>query len=110
MEIPEKGPLRALSTRDGSVETLLQSSLEPGRIRSEAAGKDTVSLTETGREFRTAVHHVHGLPEIREDRVMQIKRRLEEGSYRIEGHRIAVDMINETLENNHVLKHIDTKI
>ena len=40
---------------------------------------------------------------------MQLKRQLEEGTYLVKGHQIAVNMINETLENNNVLKHIDTK-
>ena len=56
----------------------------------------------------TAVEHAYLLPEIREDRVMRLKRQLEEGSYRVKGNRIAVNMINETMENNHVLKHLDT--
>jgi anti-sigma28 factor (negative regulator of flagellin synthesis) len=36
-----------------------------------------------------------------------LKRRLEEGTYRLEGRRIAASMINEAVENNHILDHID---
>ena len=110
MEIPEKGPLQSLPARNRSAEALSQSPAEPTGAQEKAAEKDTVSLTESGRGFKAAVQHVHLLPDVREDRVMQLKRQLEEGTYRVKGHRIAVNMIDETLENNNVLNHIDTKV
>ena len=108
MEIPAKGPLPSVPARNRPAEALPQPPVEPTGEQRRTAEKDTISLTESGREFKAAVEHSHLLPEIREDRVMRFKRQLEEGSYRVKGHRIAVNMINETLENNHVLKHIDT--
>jgi len=109
MEIPEKGPLQPLPVHNRSTEDMPQSPVKPTGARRKPAEKDTVSLTERGREFVDATEHAHLLPEIREDRVMQLKRQLEEGTYRVKRHRIAVNMINETLENNLVLNHIDTQ-
>ncbi len=109
MEIPEKGPLQSLPAQNRSIEAVTPPPPETTGAPSKTAEKDTVSLTERGRAFKAAAEHAHSLPEIREDRVMQLKRKLEEGTYRVKGHRIAVNMINETLENNRVLKHIDTK-
>ncbi|MCB2147981.1 MAG: flagellar biosynthesis anti-sigma factor FlgM [Deltaproteobacteria bacterium] len=110
MEIPEKGPLPSPPTHNRAAEELPHPTVEPtAGVQRKTAGRDIVSLTERGREFKAAAELVHLLPEIREDRVMQLKRQLEEGTYRVKGHRIAVNMINETMENNYVLKHIDTK-
>jgi len=109
MEIPEKGPLQTLPAQNRSTEDAPQLPAEPIGAQRKPAEKDTVSLTKRGREFMDAAELAHLLPEIREDRVMQLKRQLEEGTYRVKGHRIAVNMLNETLENNHVLKHIDTQ-
>ena len=110
MEIPEKGPLPSPPSPNRSAEELPHPTAQPtADVRRKTSGRDIVSLTERGREFKAAAELVHLLPEIREDRVMQLKRQLEEGTYLVKGHQIAVNMINETLENNNVLKHIDTK-
>lgn len=109
MNIPEKGPLPSVITQNRSTEDVPQPKAESIGAMSRTAERDIVSLTEKGREFKAAAEQMHSLPEIREDRVMLLKRQLEEGTYRVKGHRIAVNMINETLENNYVLKHIDAQ-
>ena len=109
MEIPEKGPLHSLPAQHRPIEEVTRPPTETTAAPRKAEEKDTVSLTERGRAFRAAADRAHLLPDIREDRVMQLKRKLEEGTYRISGHRIAVNMINEALENNQVLEHIDTQ-
>ncbi len=109
MEIPEKGPLQFLPAQNRLVDDVTRPPTESTGGQRSAAEKDTVSLTERGRAFKAAAEHAHLLPEIREDRVMQLKRQLEEGTYRVTGDRIAANLINETLENNQVLDHIDTQ-
>lgn len=108
MEIPAKSPLQSLFAANRSAEALPHPPVEPGGTPPRTATKDTLSLTERGREFKTAAQRALRLPEIREDRVRQLKRQLEAGTYDVKGQRIAASMINESLENNHVLKHIDT--
>ena len=109
MEIPEKGPMLPLPAGDPAGDPRRERPTEPIE-RHGPAGKDTVSLTARGREFKAAVEQAQTLPDIRLDRVEQLKRQLAAGTYRIEGDRIAVGMIDETLENNTVLKHIDTTV
>ena len=109
MEIPERSPLPSMPALNRSAEAVTQPSAEPIDATSRPAEKDIVRLTERGREFKAAAEHAQSLPEIREDRVERLKRQLEEGTYRVKGHRIAVNMINETLENDFILKHIDTQ-
>ena len=110
MEIPEKGPLPSLPVREGTKEDGPPLPAEPYREQTTTEQRDSIRLTKSGREFKTAVNHAQLLPEIREDRVSQLKRQLEKGTYRVEGDRIAVNMIDEAVENNIVLKHIDTKV
>jgi flagellar biosynthesis anti-sigma factor FlgM len=109
MEIPEKGPLESLPVPNRSAEVVPHPPAEPSGTHGGTAKNDTVNLTASGREFKAAAEHAQWLPEIREERIMQLKRQLEEGTYRVKGHQIAVNMINETQENNHVLKYIDTQ-
>jgi negative regulator of flagellin synthesis FlgM len=109
MEIPEKIPLQAMPAPTRPVEAPPRMPTETNGARGQTAAKDTLCLTERGREFNVAVQHARVVPEIREDRVMQLKRRLEEGTYRIVGDRIAANLMDETLENNRILKHIDTR-
>jgi flagellar biosynthesis anti-sigma factor FlgM len=107
MEIPEKGSLRMLPVQNKSTEALSSLTAKPSERRPITAPADSVRLTTKGNEFAAAVKGVQGLPDIREDRVMRLKRQLEEGTYRIEGGRIAANMLNESIENNSVLEHID---
>lgn len=108
MEIPSKGPLLFMPARNRPSETLAPPSFQAVGEQRKHIEKDIVSLTDKGRRFEAAVQHMRSLPDIREDRIMQLKRQIEEGTYRVKGDRIASNMIDETLENNIVLKQIDT--
>jgi flagellar biosynthesis anti-sigma factor FlgM len=108
MQIPEKGPLPILPVSSRIVENRPQPAADSSGVRRRSVQNDTVSLTEPGQHVKAAVLHARSLPEIREDRVVRLKRQLEEGSYRVKGDRIAEDLINETLENNNALKPSDT--
>ena len=108
MRIPEKSAIQSLPDLNRSTEAPVRGSAQPDSVERSIGGKDTVSFTEKGRELKTAAQHARLVPDIREDRVMRLKRQLEEGSYRVQGDRIAGNLIDETLENNDILNHIDT--
>jgi len=111
MEIPEKGPLLAHATGRRPTEGPQQSpQADLDGIPSSNTKRDTVRLTDRGRELNSVVDQARSLPDVRLDRVMQLKQQLAQGTYRVEGNRIAVNMIDESIENNNVLKHIDTKV
>jgi flagellar biosynthesis anti-sigma factor FlgM len=109
MKIPEKGVMLSPSARNESNEEPARVSAQPKTVARTTGDTDTVSLTEKGRELKTAAQHARLVPDIREDRVMRLKRQLEEGSYRVMGDRIAGNMIDESMENNTILKHIETR-
>lgn len=107
MEIPSKGPLLFTPDQKRSVETPAQPSAQAGRVKPNTIKTDTVSLTEQGQKVQTAVQQARLVPEIREDRVMRLKRQIEEGAYRVKGDQIAANLIDETVENNMVWERID---
>ena len=107
MQIPEKPPLLVTPTADRLPEDPLPEAAESIGTQLQDDVRDTLHLTEKGSEYRNAVQYAQMRPDVRSDRIAQLKRQLAEGSYRIQGDRIAADMMTETLENNTVLTHID---
>lgn len=109
MEVPRKGPLAFCPPRDGLTGVLPQSAAKTVDTPPKPFSEDVVSLTASGRDSSMAVQRAQSVPDSREDRIMQLKRQLASGTYRIQGARVAGNMLRETLENNHVLEQIDVK-
>ena len=109
MEIPEKSPLPSLPVKDNSTD-IRPSAIGTIAPHQENSNTDSIRLTKKGREFQRAADQARLLPDVREERVQQLQRQLEMGTYRVEGNRIAGNMVDEAIENNNVLKHIDTKV
>ncbi|WP_319525261.1 flagellar biosynthesis anti-sigma factor FlgM [uncultured Desulfosarcina sp.] len=111
MEIPENGALLPHPAEEISVDGPQQPSQTEGREQNSSQGHtDAVRLTEKGLAFSEAFGKARSLAETRVDRVLELKRQLAQGTYRVMGDRIAVNMIDESLENDSVLKHIDTNV
>jgi negative regulator of flagellin synthesis FlgM len=66
-------------------------------------GNDKVELSDKSREIQQAFEAAKKLPEIREEKVSEIKNQIETGSYPIEPEKIADSMLKESLENNAIL-------
>jgi negative regulator of flagellin synthesis FlgM len=62
--------------------------------------RDRVTLSPRARELRDAQQALASIPDVREDRVEEIKIRIEDGSYRIDSKAIATKMIRETLSED----------
>lgn len=108
MVVSENGLLPSLTAPNRLAETLQQLPAGSTGVKGNILHKDTVDLTKSGRDVNAALKDAHSLPDVREDRVTQLRRQLEEGTYRVNGPIIAVNMIDEALENNQVIKHIDS--
>jgi negative regulator of flagellin synthesis FlgM len=67
----------------------------PAKKPSVAQAGDRVSLSPQARELIKAQKALAALPDIREDKVAEIKTRIEEGRYRIDSEGIAAKMIRE---------------
>ena len=68
---------------------------------------DTVALSTDVEDVREAMRTLNRMPDVREDKVAEMKRRLASGTYRIAGEMIAAQLIEETMQNNDILDRID---
>lgn len=59
--------------------------------------EDTVVLSQKGREIQEAKNLLSSVPDIREEKVARIKKQIESGTYQIDGEKIAIKMIKESL-------------
>ena len=82
----------------------------PGANRmhaSASAPDDKVHLSARAREVQEAAQALAQLPDVREDKVQQVKMEVETGTYKVIGRKVAMDMLKETFENNMLLNQID---
>jgi flagellar biosynthesis anti-sigma factor FlgM len=70
--------------------------------------QDTVDLSTNANEISEMVQKINDFPDVREEKVAELKRRIASGTYRIMNEQAASRLIGETVENNAILNHIDT--
>ena len=76
-------------------------SREPGRGPAQQAPKtDTVVISETAKRVQDAKAQLDSIPDVRADKVAELKSRVENGSYEIQPDKIADKMIRESLLND----------
>jgi len=63
------------------------------------SGEDTVNLSPVSQELESVLGNISRLPEIREDRVEQIRQALKAETYRVSSDQIADRIIQETVRN-----------
>lgn len=71
---------------------------------------DKVHLSAQAREVQEAASALSKMPDVREQKVQQVKLEVEKGTYRVVGHKVAIDMLKETFENNMLLGQIDMQV
>lgn len=95
----------------GQANTLAKDDASRGSVAPTDSGphakKDTVALSAKANQIRKLVHTANSLPEVREDKVAEMKRRIASGTYRIMHEKVASQLIGEAMENNEILNHID---
>ena len=62
------------------------------------SGKDRVELSQTAKDIQQAKKLLDSIPDIREDKIAQIKQQIEDGTYKIDEVRIAGNILKESLE------------
>ncbi len=77
---------------------------------SPSSGNDKVDLSSQAKEANRAFAELKRLPEVREEKVGEIKNQVETETYKVNGDKIAVSMLNESLENNAILNAIDLEV
>ncbi len=66
---------------------------------SPPSNTDRVTLSPEARELLAAQQKLAEIPDVREEKVHEIKARIANGSYRIDGGKIAEKMIREAINN-----------
>jgi negative regulator of flagellin synthesis FlgM len=65
----------------------------------DSISKDEVVLSPEAKQIQKAKELIDSLPDIREEKVAEIRARIEAGEYQIDGEKIASKMIEESLLN-----------
>lgn len=71
----------------------------PAKGPDDIVSKDEVVLSPEARQIQRAKELIDALPDIREEKVAEIRARIEAGDYQIDGEKIASKMIAESLLN-----------
>lgn len=60
-----------------------------------AAGRDEVTISQTGHDYQIAKHAVAEASDIREDKVAQLKARVESGNYQVDSGDFAAKLLEK---------------
>lgn len=60
--------------------------------------KDVVSISNQAKDFQTALKAVRELPDIRADKVNEISKKFESGSYNVSGGEVADRIVNSIID------------
>jgi negative regulator of flagellin synthesis FlgM len=66
----------------------------------QTAKADTVVLSDTAKQLQEAQKQLESIPDVREDKVAQIKAQIENGTYEINEEKIADKMLTDSLLND----------
>lgn len=61
---------------------------------------DTVVLSDTAKKIQEAQTQLEAIPDVREDKVAQLKEQIEKGTYEIDEEKIADKMLKDSLFND----------
>ena len=99
MEISGKGPGVSIEAYINNIRD--QKPVEP--VEAVAPQRpvleDKVILSPEAREIQDAKRQLENIPDIRSEKVGEIQRQLESGTYEVKGDQVAVKMITESLIN-----------
>ena len=65
-----------------------------------AGGTDTVVISDAAKRVQEARHQLDAIPDIRQEKVAQLKQQVESGTYQIRAEETAAKMIKESLIND----------
>jgi flagellar biosynthesis anti-sigma factor FlgM len=68
-----------------------------------------VNMSEQVREVRQAARALQLMPDVREAKVARVRMAVEQGTYRVDGAKVATGMLRESFENNLILQNMDIR-
>lgn len=73
-------------------------------------GSDKVELSQQAKEAQQAMQNLKTMPEVRSDKVEQVKMEIEKGTYKVMGAKVAPKMLKESFENDWILQKVNSKV
>ena len=70
---------------------------------------DKVQLSDRAREIQQAASTLKAMPDIREEKVQQVKMDIDKGTYQVSGRKAAQGMLRESFENDLILSKINVR-
>jgi negative regulator of flagellin synthesis FlgM len=69
-------------------------------VPQQAITSDTVVISDTAKRIQEARSQLETIPDMRSEKIAELKRRIEEGTYEVKPDKIADKMIRESLLND----------
>jgi len=99
MEITDKNPSINLKSYVKNIKDERKIANSPEKTSNEFIKEDKVVLSSKAKEIQEAKKILDSTPDVREKKITQLKKQIENGTYEIDGKKIAVKMIKESLLN-----------
>lgn len=99
MEIEGKPPVFDAEVHVKETQAEKKRAVSPKQSSKVSPTEDTVALSPQAKQIGEAKRRLNAVPEIREETVARIKKKIKEGTYRIDGTKVATKMLKETLLN-----------
>lgn len=102
MQITPKNQANAIDAYNATqVQARQKPGIEDGKASEQQGLKtDTVVISDTAKRIQEAQAQIQAIPDVRADKVAELKSRIENGSYEIRPDKIADKMIRESLLND----------
>jgi negative regulator of flagellin synthesis FlgM len=101
MEITPKNQADAIETYVNQVQVKPKTEeITEKDLPQQAIKSDTVVISDTAKRIQAAQAQLETIPDVRSEKVAEIKRRIEDGTYEIKPDKIAGKMIRESLLND----------
>ncbi len=97
MEISGKVPAVKVGAYLNSVKGKSKTDSSASKSPESIQNGDKVDLSQNVRDVKEAREQLDSIPDIREEKVAEIKSQIENGTYNIDGKKIAHNMIRESL-------------
>jgi negative regulator of flagellin synthesis FlgM len=102
MQITPKNQASAIDAYNSTqVQSRQKPGSEDGKVSGQAAPKaDTVVISDGAKRIQEAQTQLQAIPDVRADKVAELRTRIENGTYEIKPDKIADKMIRESLLND----------
>ncbi len=97
MEISGKVPAVKIDAYLNNVQDKKKTDDSSSNISKPVQNEDKVDLSQNVRDVKEAKEQLDYIPDVREEKVAEIKSQLENGTYNIDGKKIALNMMRESL-------------